>query len=75
MDVMLPNISGPEAVKALQTDFQLKSVPVVFLTALVTGAETLLQEEGVAVGGVHYPTLGKPYEIEKLIDTVKKYAK
>jgi len=75
MDVMLPGMNGAEAVRALKTDPQLKNVPVVFLTALVAGEETNLEEMGLNVNGLHYQTLGKPYEIEKLLEVVKKFAK
>ena len=75
MDVMLPAMSGAEAVKALKADPQLKNVPVVFLTALVAGEETNLEERGLNVDGLHYWTLGKPYEIEKLLEVVKKRAR
>jgi DNA-binding response OmpR family regulator len=75
MDVMLPGLSGPEIVLSLKQDSQLKNVPVVFLTALMTGDEKGLQEEGLTTGGIKYPTLGKPYEIDHLVAAVKKYAK
>ncbi len=75
MDIMLPGLSGPEIVVNLQEDPQLKNIPVVFLTGLVTGSEQSLQNEGLEVKGKKYPTLGKPYEIEQLLSAVKKYAK
>lgn len=75
MDVMLPGVSGAEAVKALKADLQLKNIPVVFLTALVTGEEKSLEEAGLNVAGLNYRTLGKPYEIEKLLEVVRQYAK
>ena len=75
MDVMLPGLTGPEIVQQLKDDAQLKDVPVVFLTGLVTGSEQSLQKEGVMVGGIKYPALGKPFEIEKLRDIVQKFAK
>lgn len=73
MDVMLPGLSGADAVKTLKTDPQLKEVPVVFLTALVSRQEEGLK--GINVDGLHYETLGKPYEIETLLGVVKKFAK
>ncbi len=75
MDIMLPGLSGPEIVQSFQQDAVLKTVPVVFLTGLVTGSEKNLQNEGISVGAIKYPTLGKPYEIDQLLLTVKKYAK
>lgn len=73
MDVMLPGLNGAVAVKLLKSDPQLKDIPVIFLTALVLGQEKGL--EGINVGGLHYQTLGKPYEIETLLGVVKKFAK
>ena len=75
MDVMLPGVNGAEAVKALKTDAQLQNVPVVFLTALVDGEEKNLEDMGTNVDGLNYRTLGKPYEIEKLLEVVRKCAK
>ena len=75
MDVMLPGLSGAEAVKALKADAVLGNVPVIFLTALVAGEEKNLEDVGLNVDGLHYETLGKPYEIEKLLEVVKRHAK
>ena len=75
MDVMLPGLSGAEAVKALKADVLLRTVPVVFLTALVAGEEKDLGDTGINVSGAQYQTIGKPYEIEKLLEVVKKFAK
>jgi len=70
MDVMLPGLTGPEIVKLLQGDYQFKDVPVIFLTGLVSGDDEE-SDEGMVVGGMRYQTLGKPYEIEKLLAMVK----
>ncbi len=72
---MLPGLSGPEIVKSLKSDPQLKDIPVVFLTGLVSGSEKAVEDEGIAVSGVMYPAIGKPYEIDRLISMVRKYAK
>jgi len=75
MDIMLPGLSGPEIVKILKEDPQFKQVPVIFLTGLVTGNEKDVEDEGIRVGDVLYQTLGKPYEIERLLSVVKRFAK
>ncbi len=75
MDVMLPDISGAEAVRFLKSDPQLKDIPVVFLTGLISSGEKGIQEGGLKVDGLNYLTLGKPFEIEDLIEAVRKYAK
>ena len=73
MDVLLPGISGAEAVKTLKSDSQLENVPVVFLTALIAGEEQNL--ENINVDSSYYRTLGKPYEIDQLLKVVRECAK
>ena len=70
MDVMMPGLSGGEAVKKIKEDPNLKDIPVVFLTALVSREEKG-PETGINVGGRKYRTFGKPYEIEDLLKLVK----
>ncbi|MBI4309909.1 MAG: response regulator [Candidatus Omnitrophica bacterium] len=71
MDVMLPGMDGGQAVKQLKMDPDLKDVPVVFLTALVSADKEGPEEVGIKVDGLTYKTLGKPYEIEQLLKTVE----
>ena len=68
MDVMLPDLSGPEAVRALKEDVNLKNTPVIFLTALLSKEESAL---GMTVDKVNYRTLGKPYEIKQLLELIE----
>lgn len=77
MDVMLPGMDGGEAAKVLKADAQLKNIPVVFLTGLITGTgkEKGLENTGLNIDGVQYLTLGKPYEIEDLLEVVDKNAR
>jgi DNA-binding response OmpR family regulator len=75
MDIMLPGLTGPEIVSSLRADSYFKDIPVVFLTGLVSGEEDGIEDEGLMVGGFKYPTLGKPYEIDKLLSMVKRYAR
>jgi len=70
MDIMLPGISGGEAVRKLQKDPALKAIPVVFLTGLISHGEKDLEKEGISIDGHNYPTLGKPYEIDDLLKVV-----
>jgi DNA-binding response OmpR family regulator len=74
MDIMLPGLSGPEIISSLKAEPYFKNIPVIFLTGLVSGGESL-EDEGIMVGGAKYQTLGKPYEIERLLSIVKKFAK
>lgn len=71
MDVMLPGVGGADAVRELQKDSELKDIPIVFLTALITGKEE--ENINVNVDGLRYRTLGKPYEINKLLEVAREY--
>ena len=71
MDVMMPGLSGGEAVKKIKEDADLKDVPVVFLTALVPGEKGGVNDTGINVDGRTYRTFGKPYEIQELLKLVK----
>ena len=70
MDIMLPQVSGGEAVKELRKDPSLTNIPVVFLTALVSSKEEDIEKTGISVDGIKYKTLGKPYEIDQLLKLV-----
>jgi len=72
MDIMMPGISGAEAVRNLKGHPQLKSIPVIFLTGLVLGGEEEIEKPGISVDGQMYQTLGKPYEIDELLAVVSK---
>ncbi len=71
MDIMLPGTSGTEIAESLHHDPQLKHIPLVFLTGLVTGNEENAGSQGISVAGVQYPTLGKPFELEQLLRVIE----
>ena len=66
MDFMMPQVSGAEAVKLLRREKDLKDIPVVFLTGLISGNENEASL-GVNIEGDIYPSMGKPFEIEHLL--------
>ena len=71
MDIMMPGISGAEAVRNLKQDPVLKNVPVIFLTGLILNGEEDVEKSGINIEGKTYKTLGKPYEIDELLKLVK----
>ena len=74
MDIMMPGMDGAEIVKFIQTDPDIKDIPIIFLTALVSENEGNLEGEGIIIGDLKYPSIGKPYEIESLLKIIKKFA-
>ena len=68
MDVMLPDLNGPQLVKILKKNAHLTDTPVIFLTALLSTEES---ELGLTVDKINYRTLGKPYKVDRLLELVK----
>ena len=67
LDVMLPEMSGLEICKALKADPEMKSIPVIFLTARSMPAEI---QEALAAGAVGY--LAKPFDPMTLVGQINQ---
>jgi len=72
MDIMMPKMSGAEAVRELKKDPDIKDIPVIFLTALISEREADVEESGISIDGINYKTLGKPYEMDELLKLIEK---
>ena len=70
LDVNLPGLTGGEIALEIKKDPDLVDVPIVFLTGNVTDEEA---ESGLKIAG--YPALGKPINMERLIETIEKNIK
>jgi CheY-like chemotaxis protein len=68
MDVVMPIIDGPEAVRRIMADDECRGVRIVFMTSLVTSEET--SGSGGLIGGL--PFIPKPLSAQELIDRVGK---
>lgn len=75
MDMMLPDVTGPEIIREFQDENDLKNIPVLFMTGLVSGNDKSLDQEGVRAGGQKYPAIGKPYDTENLLSMIRKLAR
>ena len=69
LDVMMPGMDGGELAALFQASPKLKSVPIVFLTALVTKSE--VETGGGRVGS--YPFLAKPIVLTELSACVAQH--
>ena len=69
LDVLMPSQDGVETYHALRQDPATKTIPVIFLTALVQNI--LITQKSLDLGG-SYAILGKPYRCEELIREVRK---
>jgi CheY-like chemotaxis protein len=72
MDIMMPNVSGGEAVKVLKSDKTTRHIPVIFLTAAASSVPQGQEPGRVYVDGQFYPALGKPFKPEQLLLEIDK---
>ena len=70
MDIQLPEVSGLEVTKWLKEDDELKSIPVVAVTAFAMKGD----EERIRDGGCE-AYLSKPISVAKFIETVRHFTK
>ena len=68
MDIQLPEISGLEVTKWLKEDDDLKSIPVIAVTAFAMKGD----EEKIREGGCE-DYISKPISVAKFLAIVKKY--
>jgi len=67
LDIVMPETDGGEVAAQIEADPELQKTPVIFLTALVTKAET---KTGLRIQG--HPFLAKPISIPELINAIEE---
>jgi two-component system cell cycle response regulator DivK len=68
MDIQLPEVSGLEVTKWLKSDAELKTIPVIAVTAFAMKGD----EEKIRSGGCE-DYMSKPIAVTKFVATVKRY--
>ncbi len=68
MDIQLPEVSGLEITKWLKDDEQLKSIPVIAVTAFAMKGD----EEKIREGGCE-AYISKPISVAHFLETVRKF--
>ena len=68
MDIQLPEVSGLEVTKWLKDDAELRSIPVVAVTAFAMKGD----EERIREGGCE-AYLSKPISVGKFIETIRHF--
>lgn len=68
MDIQLPEVSGLDITKWLKEDDELKSIPVIAVTAFAMKGD----EQKIREGGCE-DYISKPISVIKFIETVQKY--
>jgi CheY-like chemotaxis protein len=75
MDIMMPNMSGGEAVKVLNANEKTKDIPVVFISGYFGKYDEKHEGKGINVGGYVYPCIGKPVLRNELLEFVGAHLK
>ncbi|MFM7084144.1 MAG: response regulator [Hyphomicrobium sp.] len=68
MDIQLPEVSGLEVTKWLKDDDDLKSIPIIAVTAFAMKGD----EERIRAGGCD-AYIPKPISVPKFLDTIKRF--
>ena len=68
MDIQLPEVSGLEVTKWLKEDEELRSIPVIAITAFAMKGD----EERIRSGGCE-AYISKPISVAQFLETVKKF--
>ncbi len=68
MDIQLPEVSGLEVTRWLKDDDELRSIPVIAVTAFAMKGD----EERIRQGGCE-AYISKPIAVAKFLETVKSY--
>jgi CheY-like chemotaxis protein len=69
LDMLLPKMSGPDVLKALKTDPETKSIPVVVMSGLSQKNAARLQQDG-AIGFLEKSSLELDKGSQKLLDAL-----
>ena len=69
MDIQLPEISGLQVARWLKDDLELRTIPVIAVTAFAMKGD----EEKIRQGGCE-AYLSKPISVAKFLETVRNYA-
>lgn len=67
LDIVMPDLEGSEVAEELKSDRDLRSVPIVFLTATVTAEE--VETMGNRIGDQVF--LAKPVTLKQLVDCIE----
>jgi DNA-binding response OmpR family regulator len=67
LDVMMPGLDGLGVAAEVKKDPNLKSIPIIFLTAKAGATDVI---KGIQSGARHYLT--KPFKIDEVLAKVKK---
>ena len=70
MDIILPDIDGPEVVQRLKEEGRTQNIPVIFLSGILAPGDC--PTDGIKVGGDFYEVVTKPIRFSQLLENIKR---
>jgi CheY-like chemotaxis protein len=67
LDIIMPDMEGPDVASEIQQNQTLQRIPIIFLTATVTKEE--VDRENGLIGG--HPFVAKPSNLTELIESIE----
>ena len=71
MDIMMPNMSGGDAVRLLKADLKTSHIPVIFLTAILEKKEEQWHHK-INIDNKLYPAIAKPFNSEEFLRKIQE---
>ena len=68
LDIIMPDMDGGQVANQMKADEATRDIPIIFLTAAVTGTE--VDSRGGLIGG--HPFIAKPGSLEELIYCIEE---
>ena len=75
LDIMMPNMSGGDAVRALKSNSTTRNIPIIFLSVVVSKKEEMKNELSVKIDNIYYPAMAKPFEPLVLLAKIEELLK
>ena len=67
MDILLPDLDGPETVKMLKSTPATQDIPVIFLSGIAEASSDGESIPTIKIGNHFLPAVSKPIDFEKLL--------
>ena len=70
MDILMPGMSGGEAVRQLQEDNLTKDIPTIFLTSLSYEEPNDTEGDKININGHYFTAIPKPFKSERMLAVI-----
>lgn len=70
MDVLMPNMTGGDAVRVIKSSKDTAQIPIMFITGVYSDNSEGKEYKGINVAGEYYGSIAKPFKSENLLSKV-----